>query len=124
MGKHDADLEIPHEFVEVLKWNWLSLVPGCVVSVLARISAAILLVRLFGVYRWFTWFMWILTTLQTVVSIVLVPCVFLQSTPVTGLWNVFDLTATHWDKRVVLYIQYFGQGSSHNHPHTIEENSI
>ncbi|KAH8897332.1 hypothetical protein GQ53DRAFT_887691 [Thozetella sp. PMI_491] len=109
MGKHDVDLQIPDELVQILKWNWWSLVPGSVVSVLARVSAAILLTRLFGVYRWFRWFMIVLTVLQTVATIVLVPCVFLQSDPVSGLWDVFNFTATHWDKRVVLYLQYVGQ---------------
>ncbi|KAI1505308.1 hypothetical protein F5X99DRAFT_405207 [Biscogniauxia marginata] len=47
LGKHDASLAFT-EMVNVLKWMWLSNTPGLLVSIFARVSIAILLIRLWG----------------------------------------------------------------------------
>ncbi|RYP91001.1 hypothetical protein DL770_002917 [Monosporascus sp. CRB-9-2] len=46
LGKHDASLR-PDQMMNVLKWMWLANTPGLIVGILACISIAILLVRLF-----------------------------------------------------------------------------
>jgi len=38
LGIHDADLQLPDQFVQVLKWNWIATAPGMAVSVLAPVS--------------------------------------------------------------------------------------
>ncbi|KAF4633296.1 hypothetical protein G7Y89_g4834 [Cudoniella acicularis] len=109
LGKHDMSLEQPDQMVAVLKWNWIASLPGMLVSILARISIAILLVRLFGIHLWFKWFMIIFTTVQSVVCTLIIPFTWVQDSPVQGLWNIYDPNVKHWDPRVVLYMEYFGQ---------------
>jgi hypothetical protein len=104
-----VDLEIPDQLVNVLKWNWIASLPGMLVSILARISIAIMLVRLFGVHKWFKMFLIIFTTLQTVVCTAIIPLTWLQATPIEGLWNVFLPNVTRWDTRITLYAAYLGQ---------------
>lgn len=111
LGKHDLDLEQPGQFVSVLKWVWISVAPGMLVSILARISITALLVRLFGsVHKWFKWFTIGLTTLQTALCGLIIPLTYLQVTPTHGLWNVYNPDVKwNWDARVVLYMEYVGQ---------------
>ena len=59
---------MPDQLIEVLKWSWVAMSPGILVSILARISITILLIRLFGVHTWFKWFLIILTTIQVIIS--------------------------------------------------------
>lgn len=109
MGKHDANLEQPTQFVTVLKWNWITEVPGLMVSILARISITILLVRLFGVHTWFKWFIITLTAIQTIVDGLIIPFTFCQVKPTEALWNVYLTDVQRWDPRIVLYMDYVGQ---------------
>ncbi|KAK0707143.1 hypothetical protein B0T26DRAFT_602527, partial [Lasiosphaeria miniovina] len=110
MGKHDADIEMPGPFVNVLKFCWLGLVFGMAVSITARISIALLLVRLFGgVHKWFKWFTIVLTTTQTIVGTAIIPIHLLQVQPTEGLWDVFRPGVTRWDPRIVIYLEYFLQ---------------
>ena len=111
MGKHDHSLTAD-QMVQVLKWNWISSLPGMIVSIIARISIAILLVRLFGVRVWFKRFMICTTTLQSLLCTAIIFCTWLQSTPVTGLWDIYDTKARHWDYRIVLYMEFLGQCES------------
>ncbi|KAI3393976.1 hypothetical protein diail_3337, partial [Diaporthe ilicicola] len=67
-GKHDADLTF-NQLVSVAKWIWMSFTPGIVCSIFARISIAILLVRIFGTHALLKWFLIAITTLQVVVSV-------------------------------------------------------
>ncbi|KAK6825859.1 hypothetical protein PG987_013353 [Apiospora arundinis] len=110
MGKHDADIEQPHSFVEILKWIWISVAPGMLVSILARVSITLLLVRLFGgVYRSFKWCIIILTSFTVLFCGLLIPFTYLQVTPVDGLWKLYSPVVSRWDPRIVLYMQYIGQ---------------
>ncbi|KAI5920339.1 hypothetical protein F4810DRAFT_441963 [Camillea tinctor] len=109
IGKYDADIEQPTQMVNVLKWIWLSVAPGMVVSILARISIAMLLVQLFGVHKWFKWFIIIITVVQTVLCVLIIPFTYSQVRPTEALWNIYLLNVERWDHRVVLYMEYIGQ---------------
>lgn len=90
----------------------MSLPVGMVPSILARISIAILLIRIFGVHKWFTAFMIISCVIQTVVGIAFIPMTFLQARPVEALWNIFIMDAQRWDPRIWLYTAYTIQSQS------------
>lgn len=109
LGKHDQDLVLPDQMVDILKWIWIASPAGMMVTVLARISIAILLVRLFGVRTWFKRFLISFTALQSLVCTIIPILTFVQVDPVEGLWNVFDPSVKHWDPRIVLYLEYLGQ---------------
>ncbi|KAH8892947.1 hypothetical protein GQ53DRAFT_645846 [Thozetella sp. PMI_491] len=108
MGMHSADLTFD-QILNQLKWEWIASAPGILVSVVARISIAGLLVRLFGVHAWFKWFIIIFTGIQTVVSIFLVLVVWLQVSPIDALWD-YRVPASHrWDMRIQFYTEYLVQ---------------
>ena len=115
MGKRDVALSFDPQLVNILKWNWISTPPSVLVSILARISAAILLVRLFGVYTWLKWFLVLFTALQTVVASVSIIIAFAQVDPVQGLWNP-TLPARRWDPRIGQYYVYVSQCKLINSP--------
>lgn len=60
LGKHQ-DALTQEELFSILKWTWIASAPGQMVSILARISICILLVRLFSVHKWFKWFIILFT---------------------------------------------------------------
>lgn len=109
LGKRDANLSVFPQLIQVLKWNWISTTPAILVSILARISANILLTRLFGSRAWLWWFLWLFTGLQVVVSSVLVVFVWVQVDPVEGLWNPFLPANRRWDPRIQQYTSYLAQ---------------
>ncbi|KJZ69768.1 hypothetical protein HIM_10851 [Hirsutella minnesotensis 3608] len=109
MGKHDADLKRPEELVQVLRWNWMAMAPGIMVSILARVSITILLIRIFGSRKWFMYFLLALTSVQVVIAFIILICTWLQIKPVEALWNIFLPTEYRWDPRILLYLQYTGQ---------------
>ncbi|KAL2756631.1 hypothetical protein ACRALDRAFT_1075523 [Sodiomyces alcalophilus JCM 7366] len=109
LGKRDADLAVFPQLIEILKWNWISTTPAILVSILARISANILLTRLFGTKPWLWWFLWVFTGLQVVVSSVLVVFVWVQVDPVEGLWDPFLPANRRWDPRIQQYTSYLAQ---------------
>jgi hypothetical protein len=108
LGKHDRDFTSMDQMITVLKWSWIQMIPGCFVSIFARISAAILLFRLFGIHKWFKWYLLIFTPLQTVGAIVVILVNWLQVTPTEGLWNP-TVPTTHWNPKIALYTAYLGQ---------------
>ncbi|KAK7917920.1 hypothetical protein PG985_009794 [Apiospora marii] len=110
MGKHDMDIEQPHDMVQILKWIWVSVAPGMLVSILARISITLLLVRLFGrVYKVFKWSIIALTTFSVLFCSLLIPFTYVQVTPAKGLWEIYDPPVSKWDPNIVLYMEYIGQ---------------
>lgn len=108
LGKHDADLTV-QQLTQILKWNWISTTPALCVSILARISAAILLIRIFGRKKWLKWFLITFTSFQSVFAIVLMAMVWACTTPVQGIWNPL-MPAKRWDPRVQEYSVYLVQG--------------
>ncbi|ROT39594.1 hypothetical protein SODALDRAFT_331707 [Sodiomyces alkalinus F11] len=109
LGKRDANLSVFPQLIQVLKWNWISTTPSIMVSILARVSANILLTRLFGTKPWLRWFLWIFTGLQVVVSSVLIVLVWVQVDPVEGLWNPFMAVNRRWDPRIQQNTSYLAQ---------------
>ncbi|KAI0964900.1 hypothetical protein F4678DRAFT_454617 [Xylaria arbuscula] len=87
LGMHDADLSFYPNLINVLKWLWFSLIPGTIGTVLARISIALLLIRLFGTKIWFRYFLIITNVLQASFSISLLVIIFTSVSPLEGLWN-------------------------------------
>ncbi|KAK3314584.1 hypothetical protein B0H66DRAFT_641951 [Apodospora peruviana] len=107
MGKHDRDLTFEQN-ITILKWSWIQMIPGACATILARISAAILLHRLFHVYTWFGRFLVFYTPLQTICCLVVIFVTWLQVTPIEGLWNP-KAAVTHWDHRIAQYAAYLAQ---------------
>ncbi|KAK5992085.1 hypothetical protein PT974_05483 [Cladobotryum mycophilum] len=108
LGKRDKNLTFDPQLVNILKWNWISTTLAILVSILTRISAVILLVRIFGTKVWLKWFLIVFTTLQSIVASLVIIFVWVQVSPVEGLWNPL-LPARRWDTRVQQYSAYFGQ---------------
>jgi len=109
LGKHDADIPLPN-LPMIMKWNYISTTPAVLVSMMARISANILLTRLFSNKRMLKWFLWSFTAFQAVCSIVLIAFVWAQVDPVEGLWNPL-MPARRWDPRIQLYTSYLTQSA-------------
>ena len=92
--------------IAVLKWMWLANTPGLLVSITARLSIAVLLVRLFGVtHEWLKWFLIIVTTICTILTITIVPCTYLQTTPVSANWDPF-IPAKRWYKDIYIDLAF------------------
>ena len=104
LGMHDADLSFD-EIVNALKWVWLGTFPGLLVTIIARVSIAILLVRIFGTKRLLKWYLIIFTTLTSIATLVLLIIIWVQVSPIQGLWNPL-LPARRWDPKIELYAAY------------------
>lgn len=79
----------PQDGVQALKYNYLALPFQVTVSVIARLSITILLVRLFGIHKWFRYSVIALFGIIALLSIAFIPMTFTQVTPVESLWNPF-----------------------------------
>lgn len=87
LGMTFANLTLA-QYTELNKWSFWALPPGHIVSVLARISIAIVLVRIFGLGRsWFKWILVSFTTFLTCFAAVAIVLLFVQSTPVESNWD-------------------------------------
>ncbi|KAK8054933.1 hypothetical protein PG993_000160 [Apiospora rasikravindrae] len=113
MGKHQADIRVPDEIVPMVMWEWISIVPGLTAGMLGRLSICVLLVRLFGVNKWFRYHAIILTVCGVVANILIIVTVFASRTPVQSLWDQSIPGATQWDPNIVLSLMYIGQGEFH-----------
>lgn len=90
------------QMFNINKWSWTFTVPGFLVSIIARISIAILLVRIFGRVRWFKMYMTYFTTIQSIVGVVSIIFLVAQCDPYEGLWNT-AVIRRYWDKRIYQY---------------------
>ncbi|KAI1339294.1 hypothetical protein F5Y15DRAFT_383879 [Xylariaceae sp. FL0016] len=107
LGMHDVDLSFD-QTVNLTKWIWISSMPGGLVSILARISIAILLIRVFGSQKWLKWYLVIFTSLSTVVTLAYLINIWLQVSPVEGLWNPM-IPARRWDPKIGQDLGYLTQ---------------
>ncbi|EGE01167.1 hypothetical protein TEQG_00218 [Trichophyton equinum CBS 127.97] len=108
LGKHDANLQ-PYQIINILKWMWLANTPGLLVAITARLSIAMLLVRLFGkVHKWLKWFLVVVSGLCTVLTAIIIPCTFLQTTPVSGNWNPFQ-PSKRWNPMIYISLAFLTQ---------------
>lgn len=85
-GRPSNTLTIEQNY-NINKWSWIFAPPGFLVSIIARVSIAILLVRIFGTKRWFRYYMIHFTVVQTIVGIVSIIFLVAQCKPYEGLWN-------------------------------------
>jgi len=108
LGKHDADLSFDN-MVEVLKWSWLNMIPGTLVAVLARVSSAIFLNRIFGAHGWFRWFLIIFTSIQCIGGVLVLLTNFLGVQPVAALWNPTVLPTSQMNPEVAADTAYVVQ---------------
>ncbi|KAI0474674.1 hypothetical protein F4859DRAFT_481528 [Xylaria cf. heliscus] len=104
LGKHDRDLTFD-ELINVLKWIWLATLPGLLVTIIARWSISVLLVRIFGSKKWFKYYIIIFTGLITLFTLALLIVIWVQVYPLEGLWNPL-VPARRWDSRVEQYTAY------------------
>ncbi|EGD95986.1 hypothetical protein TESG_03447 [Trichophyton tonsurans CBS 112818] len=108
LGNHDANLQ-PYQIINILKWMWLANTPGLLVAITARLSIAMLLVRLFGkVHKWLKWFLVVVSGLCTVLTAIIIPCTFLQTTPVSGNWNPFQ-PSKRWNPMIYISLAFLTQ---------------
>ena len=87
LGKESKNLTYDPQIMQILKWNLIGSIPGNVVAITARISIAILLVRLFGARKWFKWYLIIFTTLQSATAAATEMVYCLQVSPIQGFWD-------------------------------------
>ncbi|KAI1170431.1 hypothetical protein F4777DRAFT_117851 [Nemania sp. FL0916] len=89
----------PLQLIDLLKWSWVSNPFAVAVSVTARLSIAIFLIRLFGVRAWYKWSMITFTAMLLIIGILNIIIVFVQVRPVEALWD-FRIMVPRWDPSV------------------------
>ncbi|KAK7737855.1 hypothetical protein SLS62_011422, partial [Diatrype stigma] len=89
----------PDNLIDLLKWSWFSNPLAILVSVTARVSIAILLVRIFGIRTWFKWFMIVFTSMVVIIGILNIVIVWFQAHPVQALWD-FRIPVPHWSPMI------------------------
>lgn len=77
-------------------------------SVLARISITILLIRIFGSKQWLKWYLIIFTAISTVAILVYLINVYAQVSPIQGLWD-YRIPARRNDPRIGQDMEYLAQ---------------
>lgn len=86
----------------------MSVTPGILASVIARISIAILLIRIFGGKTWLKWFLIIVTVLQAVSNLMIMITSLLQVTPIEGVWNPLIPAHRRTHPNIIAYMGYVG----------------
>ncbi len=86
-GKRDKYLSFDPQIVTILKYQWISSLPNILISVIARVSAVLMLIKIFGTKKWLKYFLIIQTILQTIAAIEVILVVWLSVRPIEGLWN-------------------------------------
>lgn len=89
--------------MEAAKYGYIAVPPHVLVSVLARLSITILLVRLFGIHKWFKLSVTSLFCIVTVVSIVFIAITFSQVTPAQALWDPSVIVRERWAPEIWIY---------------------
>lgn len=101
-----ADL---NAFIMVQKWSWISTTFATSVSVIARISIALLFVRIFGTKLWFKYFFIVSTILITIDGILTIILSWVDVRPVEAIWNPL-IESRRWDPRISGYTAFSLQG--------------
>jgi hypothetical protein len=89
----------------VQKWSWISTTFGTSVSVLARISIAILLIRIFGTKIWLKWFLIVFTTLTALNGVLAIIFSWADTKPVQAIWEL-TTPSERWDPRISGYTAF------------------
>ncbi|KAK4222293.1 hypothetical protein QBC38DRAFT_375408 [Podospora fimiseda] len=92
------------ELLITRRWMWISSPIANAVSIIARLSITVLLIRIFGAtHLWFKVFMVIWAVLMVVLGILSPIFLFAQVTPVAALWDV----GVKGVYRFTPYVQYY-----------------
>ncbi|KAI1076746.1 hypothetical protein F5B20DRAFT_572600 [Whalleya microplaca] len=102
LGKDSTNLTT-EELIMTKKWTWVSAPFANLVSLCARISIVIMLIRIFETRKWFKWFLVIFTTVLGIVDILALIFVWVQVTPIEALWNINIPATQHLDPGVQQY---------------------
>ncbi|KAI1386130.1 uncharacterized protein F4822DRAFT_431003 [Hypoxylon trugodes] len=109
MGKHIWDLDMPDGAVNMTMWEWFSVPPGLVSGIFGRISICFLLIRLFGVHRWFRYYAILLTACGVTLNIAIIVCLYASRQPIQALWDPSIPNPKRWDPNIVRDLMYAGQ---------------
>lgn len=111
MGVHDAYLlmDPAMPWINLLKWVYISTLPGVLCSIFARVSICLLLISLFGSKLWLKWWLIVTTTLVAVLGVLSIAVTWAQADPIEGLWNPL-IHARRWNPNVSLYIVFVAGG--------------
>lgn len=90
-------------FKKVQFYSWIAMSFGTSVSVMARVSIAVLLARIFSLKLLFKWFIITFTTLTALNGIVSIILSWLYVTPVQAVWDPTVTPTSQWDPRVSGY---------------------
>lgn len=105
LGKHDADLWYNPQLINILKYSWIQVPFSVSASISARYSITYVLIRIFNRVRWLKTHYIVLAILMTIGGILIVATIFLQVSPLEGLWDP-ALPARRWDPRIEVYTTY------------------
>ncbi|RYP60985.1 hypothetical protein DL769_007910 [Monosporascus sp. CRB-8-3] len=97
-----ADMD---SFIMAQKWSWVSTTFATLVSVLARISIALLFVRVFGAKLWFKSFFIICTTLIIINGVLAIIFSWVDVRPVQAIWNPL-IDSNRWDPTISGYTAF------------------
>jgi hypothetical protein len=97
-------------FKKVQFFSWIAMSFGTSVSVMARVSIAVLLARIFSLKLLFKWFIITFTTLTALNGIVSIILSWLYVTPVQAVWDPTVTPTSQWDPRVSGYSAFVLQG--------------
>jgi hypothetical protein len=101
------------QLVELQKWEYITALVSATVSVMARISITVLLIRIFGSSRpWFRHFAFVLTTVTGFMGLVSAMLAWLEKFPVDALWDFSVTPYWHMDGRVNQYMTEASQCES------------
>lgn len=95
--------QTPQDALEAAKYSYLCLPFQILVSVLSRLSITILLIRLFGIHKWFKQFVICLFCIIAAVSIAFIPVTLSQVTPVQTLWDPSLVAKERWSAEIWTY---------------------
>lgn len=102
---------MPTDILSTNRWAWISTPFSNVVSVIARISITILLIRIFGTRRWYKWSMIILTGLVAVLGVTNIILIWAMCSPPEALWDKsipgFKCLDSHIQQYLTLVLQAF-----------------
>ncbi|KAK8047901.1 hypothetical protein PG996_015965 [Apiospora saccharicola] len=94
------DTLTPLQRVMITKWSWIIAPAVYIISILARVSIALLLLQLFSPQVWFKRFVVIFTILQSLVGITVLVMTFGQSQPYEVYWNPSLPGGREWNHKI------------------------
>lgn len=111
LGIHDKYLMMDPTmpWIKMIKWIYISTVPGVLCSIVARISICLLLISLFGNKLWLKWWLIVTTVLVAIVGLLSITVTWAQADPVEGLWNPL-IPARRWNSDIALHVIFVSGG--------------